>query len=112
MKLVPFCTMTQIIASCGELTIVDFIGNQECSDFPPSLFQEDGSMRTGTKTNLMKILIEETRVTSIPDLPQDDKKTAVVIDALCAIQHWSFHKVVGFGTIAERYKNLLLTDMH
>lgn len=58
--------MTQIIASGGELNIVDFISNHECSDFPPSLFQEDGSMRTGTKASLVKILKEETKVNSIP----------------------------------------------
>lgn len=29
--------MTQIITSGGELNIVDFIGNHECSDFPPAL---------------------------------------------------------------------------
>ncbi|KAK1901877.1 O-methyltransferase cnsE [Dissostichus eleginoides] len=50
--------MTQIIASGGELNIVDFIGNHECSDLPPSLFQEDGSTRTGTKASLVKILKE------------------------------------------------------
>ncbi|KAK1887687.1 Ryanodine receptor 2 [Dissostichus eleginoides] len=46
--------MTQIIASGGELNIVDFIGNHECSDLHPSLFQEYGSMRTGTKASLVK----------------------------------------------------------
>ncbi len=103
--------MTQIIASGGELNIVDFIGNHECSDFPPSLFQEDGSMRTGTKASLVKILKEETKVNSIPNLLQDGKKTAVVVDAMCAIRHWSFQKGELFGTIAEQYKSLLLNDV-
>ena len=103
--------MTQIIASGGELDIVDFIGNHECSDLPPSHFQEDGGMRTGTKASLVKILKEETKVTSIPDLPQNDKKTAIVVDAMCAIRQWSFHKGERFGTIAERYKHLLLNDV-
>jgi len=44
----------EIIASGGELNVVDFIGNHEHSGFPPSLFQEDGSMRTGTKASLEK----------------------------------------------------------
>lgn len=38
--------MTQIIASGGNLNIVDF--------------QEDGSRRTGIKASLVKILTEET----------------------------------------------------
>ncbi|KAJ3589116.1 hypothetical protein NHX12_009964 [Muraenolepis orangiensis] len=69
--------MTQIIASVGELNIVDFIGNHECSNFPPSLFQEDGRIRTGTKARLVKILKDDSKVTSIPDLPQDDKKNTI-----------------------------------
>ncbi|KAK1903960.1 Calmodulin-regulated spectrin-associated protein 3 [Dissostichus eleginoides] len=103
--------MTQIIASGGELNIVDFIGNHECSDLPPSPFQEDGSMRTGTKASLVKILKYKTKVSSIPDLPQDCLKTAVVIDAMSAIRHWSFHTGEGFGVIAERYRHLLLNDV-
>ena len=77
--------MTQIIASGAELNIV-----------PPSLFQEDGRMSTGTKASLVKILKEKTKVSSIPDLPQDCLKTAVVVDAMSAIQHWSFHTGEGF----------------
>lgn len=110
-KVTALLRMTQIIASGGELNIVCFIGNHECSEFPPSLFQEDGSMRTGTKASLLKILKEETKVNSIPNLLQDGKKTAVVVYAMCAIQYWSFQKGELFGTIAERYKNFLLNDV-
>ena len=103
--------MTQIIASGGELDVVDFIGNHECSEYPPSLFQDDGRMRTGTKSSLVKILKEDTKVTSTHALPPNDRKTAVVIDAMSAIRHWSFHQGERFGTIAERYKHLLLNDV-
>ena len=103
--------MTQIIASGAELNIVDFIGNHECSDFPPSLFQEDGRIRTGTKANLVKVLKEETKVACVPDLPIEHRKTAVVVDAMYAIRHWSFLKGETFGTIAERYHRLLLNDV-
>lgn len=58
--------MTQIIASGGELDLVDFIGNHEHSDFPISLFQEDGR-------HLVKVLKEDSQVTSIPELPKDDR---------------------------------------
>ena len=103
--------MTQIIVSGGELNIVDFIGNHECSDFPPSLFQEDGSMRIGTKASLVKILKEKTKVSSILDLPQDCLKTAVVVDAMSTIRHWFLDTGEGFGVIAERYRHLLLNDV-
>ena len=76
--------MTQIIASGGELDIADFIGKDECCALPPSLFQEDGDMRTGKKSSLVKVLKEETKV-SIADLPKDCPETAVVVDAMCAI---------------------------
>lgn len=77
--------MAQIIASGGELNLLAFIGNHECSDFPPSLFQEDGSMRTDTKASLVKILKEETKVNSNPNLLQGGKKTAVVVDATVCV---------------------------
>ncbi|KAK1900297.1 Mitochondrial import inner membrane translocase subunit TIM21 [Dissostichus eleginoides] len=110
-EVTAFLRMTQIIASGGELNIVDFIGNHECSDLPPSPFKEDGSMRTGTKASLVKILKEKTKVSSIPDLPQDCLKTAVLVYAMSAIRHWSFHTGEGFGVIAERYRHLLLNDV-
>ena len=47
--------MTQIVASGGEVDIVNFIGNHECSKTPPSLFNEDGKMRAaGTKPVRLK----------------------------------------------------------
>lgn len=103
--------MTQIIVSGGQLYIFDFIGKHECSNSPPSLFKEDGSMRSGTNASLVKVLKEETKVTCVSDLPQDDNKTAVVVDAMCAIRRWSFHKGETFEAIAERYTNLLLKDV-
>ena len=103
--------MTQIIASGGELDLPNFIGNHECSDFPSSLFQEDSRMRTGTKASLVKVLKEHTKVTIIQELPKDERKTSVVIDAMYAIRHWSFQKGEAFGAIAERYQRLLLKDV-
>jgi len=46
----------------------------------------------GTKSSLMTILKEETEVTTSDFLPQGDWKTAVVVDAMHAIRHWSFKK--------------------
>jgi len=49
------------------------------------LFNEDGSMRAaGTKSTLVKALKEETKVSSSPSLPPEERKTAVVVDAMYA----------------------------
>ena len=59
----------------------------------------------------MKVLKEHTKVTIIQELPKDERKTSVVIDAMYAIRHWSFQKGEAFGAIAERYQRLLLKDV-
>jgi hypothetical protein len=58
---------------------------------------------TGTKASLVKALKEEAQVNVVPDLPQCERKTAVVVDAMFTIRHWSFQKDDTFGTIAERF---------
>ena len=84
--------MTQIVVSGGEVDIVNFIGNHECSKNPLSLFKEDGTMRAAeTNVSPIKVLREET-VSAVPNLPKQNLKTAVVMDAMYAVQRWSFHK--------------------
>ena len=80
--------MTQIVASGGEVDIVNFIGNHECiKKTPPSLFNEDGTTSAaGTKANLVKVLRDETVVSAVPNLPQHNLKTAVVVDAMYAVR--------------------------
>ena len=79
--------MTQIVDCGGEVDIVNFIGNHECINTPPSLFNEDGTTSTaGTKANLVKVLREETVVSAVPNLPQHNLKTAVVVDAMYAVR--------------------------
>ena len=46
----------------------------------------------GTKSSLVKALKKETKVNSVPHLPQEERKTAVVVDAMYNIQHWSFQR--------------------
>ena len=104
--------MTQMVASGGEVGIVNLIGNHECSKTPPSLFNEDGTMRAaGTNASLVKVLREETVVSAVPNLPQHNLKTAVVVDAIYAVRRLSFHKDETFGAVAKRYRNHLPTDM-
>jgi len=111
-EVVALLRMTQIIASGGEVDIVDFIGNHECSKIPQSLFNGDGTMRSaGAKANLVKTLKEETKVVSSPCLPKEHRKTAVVVDAMYAIRRWTFQKEEPFGSIATRYRNNLIQDV-
>jgi len=63
----------------------------------------------GTKASLMKILKEETKMTTA-DLPQGDWKMTVVVDAMYTIRRWSFEKNQTFGDIV-RYKKQLLKDV-
>ena len=70
---------------------MNFIGKHECSKRPPYLFNEDRSMRSaGTKSTLVKALKEEIKVSSSPSLPPEERKTAVVVDAMYAIRHLVF----------------------
>ena len=79
--------MTQIVASGGEVDIVNFIGNNEYIKTPPSPFNEDGTTSAaGTKANLVKVLREETVVSAVPNLPRHNLKTAVVVDAMYAVR--------------------------
>ena len=108
-EVVALLRVTQIIASGGEVDIVDFIGNHECSKIPQSLFNGDGTMRSAcAKANLVKTLKEETKVVSSPCLPKEHRKTAVVV---YAIRRWTFHKEEPFGSIATRYRNNLIQDV-
>ena len=55
--------MTEMFASCGEVDIVNLIGNQECSKTPPSRFNADGTMIVaGPNASPFKVLREETGV--------------------------------------------------
>jgi len=111
-EVVALLRITQINASGGDVNVINFIGKQECSKVPPFLFNEDKTIRAAcTKSSLVKILKEETKVTTSDLLPQGDCKTAVVVDAMHAIRRWSFKKNETFGVIADRYKEQLLKDV-
>ena len=83
------------MASGGEVDIVNLIGNHGCSKTPASLVNENGTMRAaGTNASLFKVLREETCVTVVPNLPHQNLKTAVVVDAIYAVCRRSFLKDV------------------
>ena len=104
--------MTQMVASGGEVGIVNLIGNHECSNTPPSLCNEDGTMKAaGTNVCLVKVLTEETGVRAVPNLPQHSLQATVVVGAIYAVRRWFFHKDETFGAVAKRYRDHLPTDM-
>ena len=93
---------------------MNFIGNHGSSKTSASPFNENGTMRAaGTKASLVKVLREETCVTAVPNLPHQNLKTAVVVDAiyLYAVCRWSFLKDETFGAVARLYRNHLPTDI-
>ena len=65
----------------------------------------------GTKASLVNVMREETCVTAVPNLPHQNLKTAVVVDAIYAVCRWSFLKDETFGAIARLYRNHLPTDI-
>ena len=72
---------------------MNYIGNLGCSKTLASLFNENGTMRAaGTKASLVKVPREETCVTAFANLPHQNLKTAVVVDAIYAVCRWSFLK--------------------
>ena len=50
-------------------------------------FKEDGTTSAaGTKANLVEVLREDTGVSAVPNLPQHNLKTAVVVDVMYAVR--------------------------
>ena len=104
--------MTQIIASGGKEDVTQFIGNHKCSSSPPSLFDDDGRMRsTGSKATLIKAILEQTKIQTLEKLSQSTVKTAVVIDAMHLIRKLSFLPNENFAHVSDRYLKYLLKDV-
>ena len=70
--------MTQVVASGGEVDIINFIGNHECSKTPPSLFTEDSEMQSGSKASLVKAIKYETGIQASSSLPSSQKQTCML----------------------------------
>ena len=91
--------ISQAIAAGGE-------GEHECTDITPLLFDENRSLRQGSKSTLVEIVMNEAGVKRVYDLPSDGKDCAVnfvIIDAMYAIHGWSFHPGETFGEVQCRY---------
>ena len=97
--------ITQVIASGAAVDIKQCIGEHECHKVPPSLFEENGSMRSGNKASIVKALKERTGITESLTLPDGEYKTAVIIDAMHKIRKLSFEKDETFEEMNTRYKS-------
>ena len=104
--------MTQIIASGGKVDVTQFISNYECSSSPPSLFDDDGRMRsTGSKATLIKSTLEQTTIHILEKLSHSTVKTAVVIDAMHLIRKLTFLPNKNFAHVSDRYLKYMLKDV-
>ena len=59
----------------------------------------------------VRLVIREETVSAVPNLLQHNLKTAVVVDAMYAVQCCSFPKDETFGAVARRYRNHMPTDI-
>ena len=103
--------ITQVIASGGDIDIINFIGEHLCSKTPQALFTEDGEMRSGTKASLVKAIKDDTGIQSASCLPDTHKQTAVVVDVMHVVRKWSFQKGETFGDVARRYSRNLKSSL-
>ena len=87
------------------------IGTYEFGTVSPSLFDEDCTLWVkGTRVSLVKVLLKETNVITLPNLPKTKLETSVIVDAMYCIRKWSFTKGENFSTIANSYLLRLLSD--
>ena len=103
--------VSQVIAAGEEVHIEKLVGEHECPDIPPSLFDTDGSLRKGNNSTLVKVILEDTQVRSVKTLPDEATNTAVIVDAMYSIHRWAFRPGEKFQDVEKRYKSFLLHDI-
>lgn len=74
--------LTQDLASGGTIDVIQYIGNHEFSRTPPALFEESKAMRSTSGATLVHARKQETRVDSIPELPQTGTCRAFIVDVM------------------------------
>ena len=107
--MVVLLQITQIVASGGKVDIKHCLGDYECSPLLPVLFERDATMRSsGSKSDLIKVLKDETNASTTEQLPSTDNCTSVIIDAMGLIRRSPFQKDESFADYAIRLKNQIL----
>lgn len=103
--------LSQVIASGGTVDIHDMVGMHECTDAPPSLFDQQGTLRRGVKSTLVNVILDEVELDKRNGLPDEHKSTAVVVDAMHMVRKWSFLPNETFHDMQKRYKRNLKYDV-
>ena len=82
--------LIQLKAVGHEVNLEETIGEFECAKAPPSMFEVNEQMRHGNKSVWLTALQKETSLEVRDSLPISNKRTAVVVDAMCFIQQHQF----------------------
>ena len=90
--------VSQAIAAEGENCLQGLLGEHECTEFLPSLFDFEGRMRKGNKSTLLKVILEDTQVKCLDELPNETIR-------------WSFHPSEKFKDVKQCYRDTLLRDV-
>ncbi len=89
--------MTQIVASGSDLDVNNVIGDHECSEYPPSMFENEHLIKDLIKPYPGVVCNRETAI-------EMDSERILVVDAIYVIRKWSFQKGQRFDTIADNIK--------
>ena len=77
-----FC-ITQVVESDSKVDIKHCLDDYECGQLSPAVFEHDTTMRSsGSKSDLIKVLRDETNLTTIEQLPSMNNCILVIIDAM------------------------------
>ena len=61
------------------MELEQLVGEHECTEIPPSLFGPTGDLRHSNKFALIKLLMDETKVHTVDDLPYEENLASAVI---------------------------------
>ena len=104
--------VSQVITGGGAVGLEQLVGEHECTEIPPSLFGPTVDLRHGNKSALIKLLMDETKVHTVDDLPYEENlASAVIIDAMHAIHRWSFRPGETFQDVERRYLMNVMADV-
>ena len=101
----------QLKATGQDVNLDETIGQYECAQAPPSLFESDGLMRHGNKSVWLSAILKETSLEVKDTLPDSDKCTAVIVDAMCFIQQHQFLEGETFKEYQSRLHRSLMRSL-
>ena len=103
--------LLQLEAIGHNIDLEETIGHFECAKAPPSLFDANEQMRHGNKSVWFTALQKETSLQVRDSLPDSDKRTAVVVDAMSFIQQYQFLDGETFREYQSRLHRVLMRSL-